>query len=54
MNNEDLTWMEYLFEVGIEAKALGYNINQVSMFQGDIRDYWLEGKSVEQCVEDIF
>lgn len=52
--NHDLTWLEYLGEVASAAKALGYDYAQVAMFQQDIYEAWLDGHSVQNCVESEF
>lgn len=52
--NHDLSWIEYLTQVATAAKELGYTMNQVSMFQQDIYEAWLDGHSVQDCVESEF
>ena len=52
--NHDLSWIEYLTQVATAAKELGYTMNQVSMFQQDIYEAWLDGHSVEDCVKTEF
>ena len=52
--NHDLSWIEYLTQVATAAKDLGYNMSQVSLFQQDIYECWLDGHSVEDCVKTEF
>ena len=52
--SHNLSWMEYLEQVAIAAKQLGYDMNQVAMFRQDIYEAWLDGHSVEDCIKTEF
>lgn len=47
-----MKWEDYLAEVVAKAYKLGYKNPMV--FKGDIVDCFMEGKSVDECVEEVF
>lgn len=51
---EDESFNEYYWKVAGEAVGLGYSIQIVRIFYNDILDYYHDGKSVEEAVEEIF
>ena len=51
---EDESFNEYYWKVAGEAVSLGYSIQIVRIFYNDILDYYHEGKSVEECVMEVF
>jgi hypothetical protein len=52
--NDDIPWLDYFVQVAKMAKQLGYNTEQVLMFKEDIRECWLDHKSVEEAVIELF
>ena len=51
---EDESFNEYYWQVAGEAVELGYSIQTVRIFHNDILDYYHEGKSVEECINEVF
>ena len=54
MKDQTHEWREYFFEVALIAKELGYTPSQIGMFISNIHEYFNDGKSVEECVEEVF
>lgn len=44
----------YYWQVGTAAIDLGYTVQQVRIFYNDILDYYHDGKSVDECVQEVF
>ena len=49
-----MTFKEYFVAVIEAARQSGYKTNQIVKFRYDIYDCFIEGKSVDECVEEIF
>lgn len=54
MENEITDSNTFYWQVAGLAVENGYGINQVRMFYNDILDFYHEGKSVEECVGEVF
>ena len=53
--SEEITdFNTYYGQVGAAAIDLGYTVQQVRIFYNDILDYYHEGKSVEECINEVF
>lgn len=44
----------YYWAVAEAACKMGYNASQVAIFSSDIQDYFDQGKSVNECLEEVF
>lgn len=54
MSEEITDFNTYYGQVGAAAIDLGYTVQQVRIFYNDILDYYHEGKSVEECINEVF
>ena len=45
---------EYYWSCAGKAVELGYTAQQIRIFYNDILDYYHEGKSVEECINEVF
>ena len=51
--NED-SFESYYQAVKIEAMGLGYKPVQIAVFYSNIEECYEDGKTIEQCVEEVF
>lgn len=49
-----LTFEQYYWEVTQHAIGLGYTPAIVVIFKSNIEDYYHNGKSVEECISEVF
>lgn len=45
---------DYFKEVLEKAMKLGYTEKQVNIFKMDIHDCFLDGKSTDECLQEVF
>ena len=52
--NIELTFEQYYWEVTQHAIGLGYIPATVTIFKSNSEDCYIDGKSVEECVNEVF
>lgn len=52
--NKELSLNEFYWKVAELAIEQGYSAQQIRIFYSDIVDYYNDGKSVEECVGEVF